>query len=167
MQFTPKTAEEIIKEEEERKAKFLLKPGTYDFECMTATNAISKKTKNEMIKVELKVFGIDGSEHFVTDYLMEAMAHKFYHFAHGTGRGTQYDSGCFDAADCQGACGKVKIKVETDDFGTKNTVRDYVVPPKGTPTPADDPGDAIPGVPNPSKSHPADNEDVPDFMRNS
>jgi len=150
MQFAPKTAQEIAKEAKERAEKNLLPKGVYDFEVMTAEDAVSKRSGAEMIKLSLKVFASDGREQFVTDYLLASMEHKLYHFAHGTGLGALYDAGNFTAADCDGACGKVKIKIEKDEtYGSKNVVQDYVAPAaKDAATPT-------------AKAAPADDEESP------
>ncbi len=94
---------------------------------------------------------------------MEALEHKLYHFAHGTGLGAKYDAGELEAEDCLGRAGKAKIKIgkATEAYAAKNEVQDYVV--EAT-QPADDPGDEIPGVTNP-KTHAADEEDMPDFLK--
>lgn len=128
MNFIPKTPEQIAKEKAANASKFLLPDGEYDFEAVGAEPATSKKTGGAMIKLRLKVYGNDGSERFVTDYLVPSMEHKLYHFAWGTGMGEKYDAGGFEAEDCVGRMGRVKIKIEKNDtYGDKNVVRDYVV----------------------------------------
>jgi hypothetical protein len=139
MQFQPKTQEDIIREQREFAEKNVLPKGEYDFEVMAAEDAVSKRTGKEMIKLTLKVWGLDGKERSVTDYLLGAMEHKLYHFAHATGLGEQYRDGGLEAIDCEGRSGRVKLKVESSDqYGTKNAVVDYVAekPKEAAPAPA-------------------------------
>lgn len=127
MQFQPKTQEDIIREQKEFAAKNVLPKGEYDFEVAAAEDTVSKKSGNEMIKLTLKVWGEDGKERAVTDYLLGAMEHKLYHFAHATGLGDLYEAGGLEAIDCEGRSGRVKLKVESSEqYGTKNAVVDYV-----------------------------------------
>ncbi len=125
MQFTPKTEDEL-------KAESLLEPGVYDFECTSAENAVSKSSGADMIKVKLQVYG-DTHTAYVTDYLMEKMAYKLRHFCEVGGILDKYNNGLLDASDCQGVCGKVKLKKEeaNGNFGPKNSVADYVVAKTG------------------------------------
>ncbi len=48
LQFQPKTRDQILQEERERNESMLLPKGEYDFEVMSAEDAISSK-KNPMI----------------------------------------------------------------------------------------------------------------------
>lgn len=132
MQFTPKSAAQIEKEKQEKAEQFLLSKGEYDFEVVNAEHAISKTSGKDMIKLRLKVFAPDGKERYVTDYLVSSMEHKLYEFAWSAGIGEQYDAGQFEAEDCQGRCGRVKLKIEKQKgWEPKNSVSGYVVPKKG------------------------------------
>lgn len=112
----------------EAEASGLLQPGTYDFQVKTAENAVSKKG-NPMIKMNVTVWGHDGREHFIYDYLMEAMAYKLRHFCEAVDLMDKYQEGQFDATDCVGKSGKCKIKIEeAGEYPARNSIQDYVKP---------------------------------------
>jgi len=146
MKFTPKSKEEIVREN-------LFPAGVYPFTVISAEDAISKRTGKEMIKVELNVFGDDGRQIRVTDYLMEAMIGKLLDFCEQTGIGGLYEAGTLTAADCENREGFVKLKIEpgTDEFpNPKNAVAKYCSKPqaadaqKGRKMPVEDDGSDVP-----------------------
>lgn len=128
MQFTPKTEKELQQENER-----LLLPARKEPYPATVTKAedkVSKKSGNEMIEITLAVYADDGSHRVVTDYLMEAMAHKLFHFAEASGLIDSYSQGALRAADCEGREVFVKIGIDPakGDYAAKNVVKDYFSP---------------------------------------
>lgn len=119
MQFTPKTEEEIIK-------GTLLPEGFYPFEVMDAEDKTSK-SGNEMIVLKLKVFGQDGSQRHVYDYLLESMALKLIHGAQTMGLEEKYNSGQLLAIDFLGRTGTVHLIIDDKQstYDPKNSVKDY------------------------------------------
>lgn len=125
MEFTPKDKKEL-------NAGKLIPAGDYDFEVLAAQEKESSKG-NPMIVVKLGVYGPNGGKRFVTDYLMEALAYKLYHFCEAVG--IDYHAGALNADDLPGKCGRVRIKIDEakDGFDEKNSVKDYI-PVSGKPT---------------------------------
>lgn len=120
MKFTPKTADELARES-------LLAAGTYPFEVMEALEKVSQKG-NDMIKLKLNVFGPNGEQAHVYDYLLESMAFKLRHFAETTGLLKEYDSGQLSPHSCIGKGGFVKLGIEESaGYPPKNAVKDYIV----------------------------------------
>ena len=130
MRFTPRTPEEI-------QSMTLIAPGTYDFTVVESKEMLSK-SGNEMIKLQLKVWDMNGNERSVFDYLLEAMAFKLRHFCEATGLLNKYEEGGFNAEDCLGKSGKVEIIIQEGNFkpdgskyADKNAVKDYCKPIDG------------------------------------
>jgi hypothetical protein len=122
MKFTPKTQKEIDESN-------LMPAGIYDFEVVSAENAISKKG-NEMITLKLHVFDSEGAARIIFDYLQEALEYKLRHAADACGLIESYETGYLDAPDFIGKCGKVKIKIDKSkepQYSDKNVVQDYIV----------------------------------------
>lgn len=115
--------------EDELSSSQLLEPGTYPFEVMGASEEISK-AGNQMIKLKINVFGPDGQNAHVFDYLMEKMAFKLRHFCEATGLLAKYEAGTLSELDCEGKSGFVKIKIDpaNGQYSAKNSVADYVKP---------------------------------------
>lgn len=120
MKFTPKTNEEIQRES-------LMPDGSYDFTVARAEDTHSK-AGNEMLKVNLCIYSEKGSQYYVYDYLLEAMAWKLRHFAYAVGCQKQYDAGVLTASDVQGKSGTLRLVHEdgTDQYPAKNVVKDYI-----------------------------------------
>jgi hypothetical protein len=127
MQFKPKTEKELQQENER-----LLLPVRKEPYPASVESAVDKKSRsgNEMIEIKLKVYADDGSYRIVTDYLMEAMAHKLFHFAEATGNMDKYESGTLTPDDCEGKELFVKIGIEpaNGNYAAKNVVKDYSSP---------------------------------------
>ena len=127
MNFQPKTEKEIQKENER-----LLLPVRKEPYPATVESAVDKTSKSghEMIEIKLKVFADDGSHRIVTDYLMEAMAHKLFHFAEATGNMEKYQAGTLSSDDCEGKELFVKIGIDpaNGNYAAKNVVKDYSSP---------------------------------------
>lgn len=119
MQFKSKTDAEI-------EMANLLPAGTYDFQVVSAEDTVSKKG-NDMIALELIVFGDRGEKFEIKDWLLEAMAYKLKHFCYAVGLGDKYEDGSLTAYDCERRTGRVQLDVEpaTGKFFAKNTVADY------------------------------------------
>jgi len=120
MKFDPKTEDELARES-------LLPDGIYPFEVLLAADEFSK-AGNEMIKLKLNVFGPDGEQVHVYDYLLEKLAYKLRHFADTTGLLGDYERGELTAFSCMGKTGYAKIVLEAANGGysAKNVVKDYV-----------------------------------------
>lgn len=127
MNFQPKTVKELQQESE--RLLLLARKEPYP---ATVESAVDKTSKsgNEMIEIKLKVFADDGSHRIVTDYLMEAMAHKLFHFAEATGNMEKYEAGTLSSDDCEGKELFVKIGIDpaNGNYVAKNVVKDYSSP---------------------------------------
>jgi hypothetical protein len=165
MNFQPKTVKELQQESER-----LLLPARKEPYPATVESAVDKTSKsgNEMIEIKLKVFADDGSHRTVTDYLMEAMAHKLFHFAEATGNMDKYESGTLSSNDCEGKELFVKIGIDpaNGNFAAKNVVKDYVSPQselKHAATKEDAPKAAPKSAPKPPKDSDLDiaPDDIP------
>lgn len=113
MRVTPKTEEEVAN---------VLTAAIYPFEVLAAEDKLSK-AGNEMIQLKLDF----GQGHIVFDYLLESLAYKVRHAAHALDLHNEYEAGNLNASDFVGKSGYAKLGVQTDDYGTKNVVKDYVV----------------------------------------
>lgn len=141
MRFSPMTEDELARAP-------LLEPGVYPFEVIAASEELSK-AGNEMIRVKLAVFGPNGQQTHVYDYLMEKMAFKLRHFCEATGLLQKYEAGTLSEVDCEGKGGYVKIKIDpaNGSYSAKNSVQDYVKPEVPLTKPAATSGAGVAGVP--------------------
>lgn len=137
MKFKPKTEKELA-------AEALIPDGVYPFDVIDAKDAVSKSSGNEMIAIKVRVYGPDGREPVINDYLLESYMRKIYNFAKVTNNLAKYYAGSLCAEDCLGKSGFVKIGTdkgkakldaggrETGDFyDPKNTVKDYCMTADG------------------------------------
>lgn len=118
----------------EEEAANVFSKGLYAFEVMEAEETERSKTGAPMFKVKLNVFHNknDSTQH-VYDYLgTDFMEFKLRHFCYSVGLGDGYESGEVHDTQMVGRSGKVTLKVETDDYGTKNVVVDYDVAASAT-----------------------------------
>jgi hypothetical protein len=143
--FTPKTAKQL-----EEQSLWL--PGEYDFEVIKSEKAISsdksKTPGTPFIKLNLKVYAEDGRYRFVNAILHPAMEFQLRHFCETAGLMARYDAGSLEAHDCDGAAGRLKLKIspEKNGYPAKNEVADYIPPkveaatpePTAQPVPPDD-----------------------------
>lgn len=122
MRFNPLSEDELA-------SQSLLEPGIYPFEVMAASEEISK-AGNEMIKIKINVFGPNGKQIHIYDYLIEKLQFKLRHFCEATGLLAKYESGKLSELDCEGKSGMVKIKIDAANgqYLAKNAVHDYVKP---------------------------------------
>src|SRR5882724_9173402 len=104
MQFTPKSEKDLQNSN-------LLQPGIYEFQVIEAKERLSK-SGNEMLELQLKIFGQNGYEPIIYDYLLEAMSYKLKHFAEHTGLLDKYNSGLITAEDCVGKIGNANIIIQ-------------------------------------------------------
>jgi hypothetical protein len=123
MQFQPKTKNELA-------ADGLLPKGWYDFEVMSAEDAVSKKSGNEMIKLKLRVFRPAGGEKHVYDYLIESAPTHLFEFCEATGLEAKYHAGTLKAEDCELKAAKVKIGIDdkNEAYAPKNVAKNYAHP---------------------------------------
>lgn len=128
MRTNPQTEAQLKKADDDRRKANLLPEGEYDAEVGTAEDTTSQ-AGNEMIVVDLTVFGGDGSKHYVKDYLMEKMAYKLRHASEACGVLDKYEADNLMADDLIGKSCKVKLKIDdkSKDFPPKNVVVDYIV----------------------------------------
>jgi len=126
MRFTPKSESEIQRSN-------LIDAGVYNFQVIAAKDTVSKNG-NEMIELQLNVWDMNGREHFIYDYLLEAMSFKLRHFAESTGLLGRYEAGELVANDCIGKSGNVEISIQAGrpnpnggTYPDKNSVKDYIV----------------------------------------
>jgi hypothetical protein len=132
MKFTPKTDEEIAREN-------LWPAGEYSFEILEAADKTSK-SGNEMIEMKVKVINDDGGFILVNDYLLESIAYKLKHAAEACGLLEQYSTGSLVSHDFIGKTGMLKLKIQKgkpkddgsgDVYPDRNAIGDYVKPKSG------------------------------------
>lgn len=126
MNFKPKTEKEIAEENN-------IPNGDYAFEVLNAVNDKSKKG-SDMITLTLRVF-VGESSRQVTDYLLESMPGKLFHFCSYTGLAKQYQDGSLTADDCLGKSGYLTITTQKgkpkddgsgDFWPDRASVKDYI-----------------------------------------
>ena len=135
--------------EEELDVFALLDEGVYDFEVTKSTDGMSK-SNNPMNTLDLKIWKPDGSVKLMKDYLVFSSVNfcmrKVRHFCEAVGILEEYEKGQI-RKDFTGLSGKVELvikegglipedKLEGKPIGstypTKNEVKDYILPNKGT-----------------------------------
>ena len=113
----------------------LLPDGEYDFQVKSATDKTSS-SGNDMIELVLTLWGPDGNERTLWDYLVdqENAEWKTRAFARATGLEHCYDSGSFAARDCINASGKCLVRtqkartVNGTTYDPRNIVKGYIDP---------------------------------------
>lgn len=123
MKFTPVTEDITVPS--------LLSEGVYEFVIVESENCVSK-SGNEMIKIKLLIKH-EGHNHFIYDYLLEAMPYKLRHFAEVTGLFDKYEHGEINDQDSIQKSGHVEIIVQKGkpnpnggDYPDRNAVKDYL-----------------------------------------
>lgn len=119
MKFKPCTEEEALN---------LLPDGEYEFLVKKAEDKVSKNL-NDMILLHISIWDKSGKEHFIKDYLMEAIAYKIKHFCEAVGLTAEYEAGEFDARHCENLTGKCKVIIEQQKdtaYPPKNVIKDYI-----------------------------------------
>lgn len=120
MKFTAKTEKQLNDE------RLIPDKTVCDYEVVNALDTKSKKSGADMIELHLKVYHGEGFV-LMRDWIMEAMAHKLLHFCEASNLMKPYAAGTLCAADCVGAAGKLRVKVDPEgDFPAKNSVKDYI-----------------------------------------
>jgi len=123
MEYTPRQESSI------REAQ-CLEPGTYEFEVTGAAEKVSKNG-NDMIELSLRVFAPDGTTRTMRDWLVPGSDMgdlKLNRFCHATGLQGAYFAGELSAFACGGVSGTLRLTVEqSEQYGTQNRVKDYVV----------------------------------------
>lgn len=126
MKTTPKTEKEIQEMNN-------IPNGDYAFEVMDAQDTKSRKN-SDMITLTLGIF-VGDTRRLLTDYLLDSMPGKLFHFCSYTGLAQQYQSGNLKAEDCLGKTGYLTIgtqkgKAKDDGSGDfwpdRPTVKDYI-----------------------------------------
>lgn len=126
MKFAPRTPEELA-------LAGLLPAGKYPFEVIKGEDKTSK-SGNEMIALQLKVYGEGERVVTVFEYLMASNEQRLNQFCVMTGLQEKYESGELEAFDCEGRQGWVCIKIQPakDGYDPKNVVSYYCQKPEGT-----------------------------------
>lgn len=140
MNFKPKTEKELAEDG-------LIPEGVYPFLCINALDTKSKTSGADMIAIQVRIYGPDGREPVIKDYLLESYLRKIFNFAKVTGRSAQYHAGSLCANDCTAAEGFAKVGVERGNpkkdaggnptgefYPDKNVIKDYVSQPSGAPS---------------------------------
>lgn len=154
MRFTPVS-------EEEAATVNVFPKGEYEAVVKSATEKTSKASGNPMFEVDLVVYGPDGKERNVRDWLVctDTGQAKIQRFCKAAGQWDAYMAGELCADTFKDASVRVKLKIDMGDgeFPPKNAVVDYL--PKKLPL-----NPQLPGV-DPSKRTAAiagtPSEDIP------
>jgi len=121
MRFTPMSEED---------AQGCFPKGEYDALVTKALDKVSKSSGNEMIELELTVYGPGGKERLVRDWLVntDGGQAKIQRFCRAVDKWETYLAGELTSATCLDANVCVKLAVEEGDgqYPPKNTVRDYL-----------------------------------------
>lgn len=131
--------------EKEYNERLLLPAGEYAFEVLDAQPGVSKSSGADMIVLDLLIHAEDGSNRKVRSYLVASEGGRFQirAFCKAVGVIAKYDAGTFNAEDCLGRSGWLKLKIEKgrakEDGSTwpdKNSVASFIEAPTGKPRPA-------------------------------
>src|SRR5262245_2615995 len=131
MRFTP------MSEEEAR----CLPKGEYEAVVSKALDKVSKSSGNEMIELDLTVYGPGGKEKLVRDWLVatDGGQAKIQRFCKAAGQWDAYQAGEVSSHTCLDAHVRVKLGIDEGDgeYPPKNVVKDYLPaklePPKPPP----------------------------------
>lgn len=127
MNFQPKTEKEIAESQ-------IWPKGEYDFEVVKAEPARSgpqsKSPGTEFIKLNVRIFNKEGGFRFVNGILHPAMEAQLRHFCEVGNLMAEYEEGTFQAEDCVGVSGRLKLKVKDAEgnYPAKNEISDFIVP---------------------------------------
>ena len=126
MKFQPKSQEELA-------VANLFPAGKYPFEVIKAEDKISK-SGNEMLALQLKLYGEGEKTTLVFEYLLASNEHRLNQFCLAAGLQGKYESGELEALDCEGRGGWVCIKIQPakDGYEPKNVVSYYCEKPEQT-----------------------------------
>ena len=115
MRFTPTSEED---------AAGCLPKGEYDAVVSTAVETTSK-AGNDMIAIELTVYGQGGRTVNVKDWLLSNGQRKLQGFCKSAGLWDIYQAGELTAAGCLNRNVTVSLKIEDGDYGPQNKVAYY------------------------------------------
>lgn len=137
MRFTPVS-------EEQAQTVNLFPKGLYDAVVKSALEKTSKSSGNPMFEVELTVYGQDGKERSVRDYLVctDGGQAKLQRFCKAAGQWDAYMAGELCGDTFTDASLRVKLGIDegTGEFPPKNKVVDYLPKaPAAAPLPGVDP----------------------------
>lgn len=103
--------------------------GKYDFMVRDAVSKTSK-SGNEMIELEVQVYGNDGRAHPMRDWLVSSdqplCQMKVRHFCRAVDLMASYEAGTLSSQECVGVSGRCVVKVTDDGYGPQNKISDYV-----------------------------------------
>lgn len=123
MRFTPVS-------EEEAATVNVFPKGEYEAVVKNAVEKTSKSSGNPMFEVDLTVYGPDGKERNVRDYLVctDTGQAKIQRFCKAAGQWDAYQAGELCADTFKDASVRVKLKIDMGDgeFPPKNAVVDYL-----------------------------------------
>ena len=123
-----------------------LPKGEYEAVVKASVEKISK-AENPMIELTLTVYGSDGQEGEVRDWLVatDGGQGKIQRFCKSADLWGTYQAGELCAESCVGLNVTVKLKVqESDDYAPRNAVVDYL--PRKIKADSPEPSGTIPGV---------------------
>lgn len=148
MRFTPVSEEQ---------AAGVWPKGEYDALVTEAAEKTSKKD-NPMIQLTLLVYGPDGKEKSIRDWLVstDGGQAKIQRFCKSAGLWDMYQAGELSAESCKDASVKVKLGADEgdDDYPPRNSIRDYI--PKGVVVMPIEQKPAMQGTPKPKTADRAD-----------
>lgn len=121
MKFNKMTDEEIME-------SGFVPDGTYDFTVIQHKDSLSKLKQTPKIDLTLEIYDNSGKRRIVFDSLFEAMKYKYLHFCQAVDLMEEYNAEDIPEGSSIGRKGKCKIVIKTDQYGTKNEVKDYLKP---------------------------------------
>lgn len=116
--------------EEDAAAINLLPKGEYDAVVKTAVEKVSKASGNDMIELDLTVYGSQGEQKLVRDWLVstDGGQAKLQRFCKSADLWETYQAGEICADSLRDASVRVKVVIEEgkDGFQAKNKIADYL-----------------------------------------
>jgi hypothetical protein len=120
--FTPQSENDLLD---------FLASGECNFEVVEATSKTSS-SGNQMIKLKLKVWDMNGDEGFIYDNLIltssKFLLRKIKDFCYSCGLENFYDAGKLSALDCNGKSGKAVLGIEkgVNGYNDRNVIKGYI-----------------------------------------
>lgn len=149
MKFEPKTNEQLQREEQEARNRFLWPAQECDFEILEAEDYTSSAGK-QSIKCNIKVFNEQGQDQRIYVYLTPNYMRLFKSACDACGLTEQYEAGEIEADMFEGKSGRCKIKIDKSKdplYADRNAIDIFVGSgPASNPrrAKADDLDDSIP-----------------------
>ena len=128
MKFTPKSEEQMQREEQEAKNRFLWQPQECDFEILEAEDYTSSAGK-QSIKCNIKIYNDEGRDQRVYVYLTPNYMRLFKSACDACGLTEQYEAGEIEADMFEGKSGRCKIKIDKSkdpQYADKNAIDIFV-----------------------------------------